>query len=909
MIRNVNKDLEQGNTTLQRTTIDLRKLTQTQAQTIVNLKSKLAQAPKRACDLCINATIKKLKTVKRKNGQGPSYECPVCGKRVSRLDLLKEHMRSTHGEIRRRIPCTQCDKTFATKGTLRKHITIVHDGILAFACPEPGCAYRCKSRSILAPHIAATHRNLELFECHKCTSKFRKQEALVGHLKRHHGADGLAIPCIICDERCASRHNLRVHVRRVHASDYVPQCEICGEPFLTRIDRKLHTFVCGLRTEHEQQAKDLRLKELGGLSTKEPREWRMLRQSPNSDASQNKALTKAKTIPRRQGDSNRDERQQRSLGSVKAGKSFESDAMQCVTPTSDAVQVAESDDGILSQSAQRDIGKSTKPKIELKVDQECGQGGELGGLQNGELDSLQSDEHDGLQNDELHILQSDEPAKVAQFVPSRTSNIDNGADRDSIEVVPHKNPKESSQLSITSSTEDNEENQIAVFVVGDVIDEASISSEEHRDMQSEGVGHDGREVDNFEHTENGLCKSAARTSRGFDHAARELVEIISGTVSTVDERSEARSIDDVAVTPDNSKQSSNTADTMCVDGSIRHKTVAGESEVPRDNSMDNDARPDSLLCVGETLVDNDVKHDGLDVPLISNPETFGLSTSTRHCRTKAESNQSSSREECTEFLGGDERTSSIMVEGEQLFGEVDKCSDESAKTTAKRSETFPSKDQSNTKCQGSRKSAKIHKCPICRKKLVTKTSLETHVRVQHGDKRQRIPCVQCGNTFSSKSSLQKHVRMIHDGVKAFLCPEPRCMYTCKSRSILAPHVANVHRNLKMFRCHMCERSHRTQESLLGHLKRDHKVYHLSIPCIMCAKTCSSRMALRIHCREVHPGAAMPTCGKCPEVFLTEQDRAFHELVCGVTSNHVSARGRKRIVPRGSLAVVAGIVTS
>lgn len=57
---------------------------------------------------------------------GKSFECHLCSMQYSRLLGLKVHFSRMHvGSNKKRLSCTECDKTFLERVNLERHIKIV----------------------------------------------------------------------------------------------------------------------------------------------------------------------------------------------------------------------------------------------------------------------------------------------------------------------------------------------------------------------------------------------------------------------------------------------------------------------------------------------------------------------------------------------------------------------------------------------------------------------------------------------------------------------------------------------------------------------------------------------------------------------------------------------------------------
>ena len=55
------------------------------------------------------------------------------------------------------------------------------------------------------------------------------------HIASAHGSEK-PFKCTICDHRCALKHNLSQHIKRVHEKKIKNQCKECGMTFAKRDD-------------------------------------------------------------------------------------------------------------------------------------------------------------------------------------------------------------------------------------------------------------------------------------------------------------------------------------------------------------------------------------------------------------------------------------------------------------------------------------------------------------------------------------------------------------------------------------------------------------------------------------------------------------------------------------------------
>ena len=77
--------------------------------------------------------------------------------------------------------CETCFKNFAEKSTLKRHIRM-HTGEKPFVCPEPRCNRPFADRTNLLRHVQRKHRGLAPYLCNECRKSFTRQTDLRKHV-------------------------------------------------------------------------------------------------------------------------------------------------------------------------------------------------------------------------------------------------------------------------------------------------------------------------------------------------------------------------------------------------------------------------------------------------------------------------------------------------------------------------------------------------------------------------------------------------------------------------------------------------------------------------------------------------------------------------------------------------------
>lgn len=90
-------------------------------------------------------------------------------------------------------------------------------------------------------------------------------------------------------------------------------------------------------------------------------------------------------------------------------------------------------------------------------------------------------------------------------------------------------------------------------------------------------------------------------------------------------------------------------------------------------------------------------------------------------------------------------------------------------------------------------------CSICQLQLLSKKSLNRHIRNHAG--LDRFPCEYCGRILSSKSNLKTHVRL-HTGEKPYTCQV--CAASFAQKAALDGHIKKHQQNTSVENAHSCQ---------------------------------------------------------------------------------------------------------
>ena len=170
--------------------------------------------------------------------------CLDCGKLFDTEDEIQEHYKNIHPRIpERKYPCDICGKVYSGRDTLAKHTREIHDQIFddgeepLFSCEY--CDDLFLNSSKLSFHVKTVHKDQK--PCNICGKVFDSTYYLRIHKKRKHGIEhmpqktGQEAICEDCGKICKSQSALISHRKNVHGPPIkkVPKvpvpCEICGK--------------------------------------------------------------------------------------------------------------------------------------------------------------------------------------------------------------------------------------------------------------------------------------------------------------------------------------------------------------------------------------------------------------------------------------------------------------------------------------------------------------------------------------------------------------------------------------------------------------------------------------------------------------------------------------------------------
>lgn len=150
-----------------------------------------------------------------------SSMCPYCGKSYKYLPF---HIYKVHSG--REIKCDMCDYTTSLLCYMTKHKKQVHEGFTT-TCED--CGKIVKQLSHHKQRGCPARRKAERLQCPHCDKTFALRDGLTRHIRVIH-MNKKDKACPQCDYRTSEGFNLRIHIARVHeGKTFKAECPYCSK--------------------------------------------------------------------------------------------------------------------------------------------------------------------------------------------------------------------------------------------------------------------------------------------------------------------------------------------------------------------------------------------------------------------------------------------------------------------------------------------------------------------------------------------------------------------------------------------------------------------------------------------------------------------------------------------------------
>ncbi|PVU97887.1 hypothetical protein BB561_000279 [Smittium simulii] len=132
-------------------------------------------------------TPSKLKAHEQTHNLTPKYMCGYsnCFSKFTKLVDLKAHIKESHKLLD--LECPVCNKKFSRNDVLKDHMQTHQQDRQIFSCSYPGCNRFYYKESSVNTHIRSFHQNIKPFVCNEpnCDMAFSRKHLLVRHKKIH----------------------------------------------------------------------------------------------------------------------------------------------------------------------------------------------------------------------------------------------------------------------------------------------------------------------------------------------------------------------------------------------------------------------------------------------------------------------------------------------------------------------------------------------------------------------------------------------------------------------------------------------------------------------------------------------------------------------------------------------------
>jgi len=189
-------------------------------------------------------TKRKKKKIIKGNAEGKSEDfyqekekliCEKCNKEFAHKSSLTKHMKFIHSSGVK-SKCDLCSYETANSHDLKIHRQRMHEGV-EWPCDQ--CEYRSRSKSHLKHHIKTKHEGFRL-QCDQCDNQYTDHSSLRSHRQKEH--ENIKYPCKECSYIGSNKQNLYTHQKRCHLEKQL-MCDECDFATATNPVLKEHKAI------------------------------------------------------------------------------------------------------------------------------------------------------------------------------------------------------------------------------------------------------------------------------------------------------------------------------------------------------------------------------------------------------------------------------------------------------------------------------------------------------------------------------------------------------------------------------------------------------------------------------------------------------------------------------------------
>ena len=187
------------------------------------------------CDQCSKSYVHHmdLKNHQIRHAGQKQFICKECGKEFWTKRILTRHQRLHPNLTKTSVMCTYCSKLCTTVTQLRIHERL-HTGEKPYMCDI--CQSTFSTREQLKLH--KRQHTGEKYECRHCKKTYSTKHYMTDHERSH--TEGKSFMCDLCAKTFFNSHDLKRHLKNVHANVKQFSCSYCERKFVEKCSLEIH---------------------------------------------------------------------------------------------------------------------------------------------------------------------------------------------------------------------------------------------------------------------------------------------------------------------------------------------------------------------------------------------------------------------------------------------------------------------------------------------------------------------------------------------------------------------------------------------------------------------------------------------------------------------------------------------
>ena len=182
------------------------------------------------CSICKNEFTAKGSLVKHIQmiHEKIRVKCTKCDATFSQNRHLNDHVKTYHSSLVQEYDCLVCETSFASKNNMKQHYEEMHQP-KSTTCKTCGIIFGSNQK--LKSHVNIVHEKIKPYKCNLCPGMYNQISEREAHIRRIHGEQNVIYKCKECDHSYKSRKPLTKHIREVHKVTKMFPCESCDKIF------------------------------------------------------------------------------------------------------------------------------------------------------------------------------------------------------------------------------------------------------------------------------------------------------------------------------------------------------------------------------------------------------------------------------------------------------------------------------------------------------------------------------------------------------------------------------------------------------------------------------------------------------------------------------------------------------